>query len=231
MKVKAHTRTLLATTALAVVGAVIAGSANAAEPGTIPYLSHGIGVDESQFSGQGSLGLTGDTALTRVDRQVASTEASTNQPGPIPYLSHGIGVDESLWSGRQSPKLTGVHAALARGDRNDTAAAVGLDPAIQRAIESRSARSTAGSQLGDQQSFGLSGDSPLTRVSAPEPEGLTGDSAATRYPQQVPTATVSGGDEFDWTSFGAGAGLAVLLAAGIAGVLLSMRRRHTVGLP
>lgn len=230
MKVKAHTRTLLATTALAVVGVVIAGPANAAEPGTIPYLSHGIGVDESQFSGQGSLGLTGDSALTRVDRQVASTDTSTNQPGPIPYLSHGIGVDESLWSGQQSPKLTGVHAALARVNRNDTAAAVGLDPAIQRAIENRSG-STAGSQLGTQQSFGLTGDSPLTRVSAPEPEGLAGDSAATRYPQQVPTATVSGGNDTDWTMFGAGAGLAVLLAAGIAGALLSMRRRHTVGLP
>ena len=36
------------------------------EPGTIPYLSHGIGVDESQFSGEPSLGLTGDSALTRV---------------------------------------------------------------------------------------------------------------------------------------------------------------------
>ena len=36
------------------------------EPVTIPYLSHGIGVDESQFSGEPSLGLTGDSAITRV---------------------------------------------------------------------------------------------------------------------------------------------------------------------
>ena len=36
------------------------------DPGTIPYLSHGIGVDQSLFQGETSLGLTGDSALTRV---------------------------------------------------------------------------------------------------------------------------------------------------------------------
>ena len=38
---------------------------------TIPYLSHGIGVDASQFSGQPSVGLTGDSAL-KVDLAVAA---------------------------------------------------------------------------------------------------------------------------------------------------------------
>ena len=91
-------RMMIATAALAAVAALFAGGANAmlldveggsgggasavpaTQPQTIPYLSHGIGVDESQFSGQASskltgvhagrksLGLTGDSALTRVDR-------------------------------------------------------------------------------------------------------------------------------------------------------------------
>ena len=58
---------------------------------------------------------------------------------------------------------------------------------------------------------------PGTRVSAPVPEGLTGDSAITRYPGTVTTPATSGGNEIDWTSFGAGAGMAALLAAAIAG--------------
>ena len=78
-------RMLLSTAALAAVAALFAGGANAmvqddgggapavtaVQPGTIPYLSHGIGVDESQFSGQASVGLTGDSAL-KVDRAVAA---------------------------------------------------------------------------------------------------------------------------------------------------------------
>ena len=83
----------------------------------------------------------------------------------------------------------------------------------------------------ESQSLGLTGDSPLFRVSAPEPEGLTGDGALTRVPETAPTATVSGGNDIDWTSFGAGAGMVALVAAGLVGILLTARRRHTVGLP
>lgn len=43
------------------------------------------------------------------------------------------------------------------------------------------------------------------------------------------TATASG-DDFEWASFGAGAGAAALLAAGLAGAVLSTRKRRTVGL-
>src|SRR6185436_7595589 len=67
------------------------------------------------------------------------------------------------------------------------------------------------SQFSGGPSLGLTGDSPLTRVSAPEPEGLTGDSAATRYPGTVGTTATSGGNDVDWTSFGAGAGAVALL--------------------
>jgi hypothetical protein len=66
---------------------------------------------------------------------------------------------------------------------------------------------------------------------AHEPEGLTGDSALTRVPEATPTTTVSGGDDTDWTSFGAGAGMVALIAAGLVGILLTARRRHTIGLP
>ena len=104
-----------------------------AEPGTIPYLSHGIGVDESLWSGEPQTQLSGVHAALQRDR--SETTSSVVEPGTIPYLSHGIGVDASQFSGRPS--------------------------------------------------LGLTGDSPLTRVSAPEPEGLTGDSAATRYPRTV----------------------------------------------
>jgi len=51
------------------------------DPGTIPYLSQGIGVDQSQFQGE------------------ASTAASQGEPGTIPYLSQGIGVDQSQFQG------------------------------------------------------------------------------------------------------------------------------------
>jgi hypothetical protein len=142
----ATTRMLLTTAVLAAVAALIAGPAQAfvmdveggggsgaaaaaPTPQTIPYLSHGIGVDETLFAGQQqSVNLNGDSVLTRVDNKAASTgdeldpairtaiaarEARVaslgriRQNGPIPYLSHGMGVDESQFSGLQSPGLTG----------------------------------------------------------------------------------------------------------------------------
>ena len=195
-------RMLLTTAVLAAVAALFAGGANAmlldvegggsggtaqaapGAPGTIPYLSHGIGVDKSLFSGPAP------SQGTQV--------AKPGDPGTIPYLSHGIGVDKSLFSGQGSSKLTGVHAALQR-DRGQT-------------------------------SLGLTGDSALTRM-APEPRGLTGDSPIGRFPGTTQTAVASGGEDLDWTSFGAGAGLVALVGAGIAGFWLTTRRRGGVALP
>lgn len=171
-------RMLVTTAALVAVAALVSGGANAAPP-TIPYLSHGSGVEESLFAGQGTQRLTGVHAALERDRTTASSP--TVQPTAIPYLSHGIGVDES--------------------------------------------------RFGAQPSLGLTGDSALTRVSAPEPEGLTGDSALTRYPGTVTLPTSPGGRDLDWTSFGAGAGLAALVAAAIAGIWLVTRRRGGVALP
>ena len=186
------TRMLLATAALAAVAALLAAGSNAmvqdagggagavttVQPGTIPYLSHGIGVDESQFSGQPSVGLTGDSAL-KVARAVAAAYEA--------YDAYRV----------------------------------------KSAIAARQALFT------DQQpSVGLSGDSALTRSSAPQPAGLTGDSALTRYPGTVtlPTASSANGG-VDWSSFGLGAGMTALLAAGIAGVVLTTRRRGGIALP
>ena len=171
------------------------------EPGTIPYLSHGVGVDESLFAGQQSLGLTGDSALTRVEKKVSavdeldpairvaiadraaqSKDTVTSQSGPIPYLSHGMGVDESQFSG--------------------------------------------------QRSLGLTGDSPLGRVSAPDPEGLTGDGALTRADRPVATAqSSSSGTELDWTWIGVGAGFSAALAAAMAALYFSARHRGRIALP
>lgn len=229
------TRMVFATAAVAAVAAVLAGSAgavipegNGVQPGgaqtearqpqssadvVVPYLSHGMGVDETQFSGTAPRRLAGPaTAQPGLDMAIRTAIASHEQSDArssgqtIPYLSQGVGVDASQFAGETAPRPQVVHAALPHG--------------IQVVLSPQS----------EPQSLGLTGDSPLSRVSAPEPEGLTGDSALTRVPQ-APTPTTSGGDEIDWTSFGAGAGMAALLVAGLVGVLLATRRRQTVGLP
>jgi hypothetical protein len=151
----ATTRMLLTTAVLAAVAALIAGPAQAfvmdveggggsgaatAGPGprTIPYLSHGVGVDQTLFAGQQqSVNLNGDSVLTRVDTKaapkgdeldpairtaIAAHEAQVaslgriRQNGPIPYLSHGMGVDESQFSGLRSPGLEG-DSVLTRVDQ------------------------------------------------------------------------------------------------------------------
>ena len=153
-----------------------------------------------------------------------ATTVPSAQSQTIPYLSQGIGVDASLWNGQ--PKLSGVHAALQRNRSESTSVVAPLTiPYLSHGT------GVDAGQFGGRASIGLTGDSPLTRVSAPEPEGLTGDSAATRYPRTVATTATSGGNDVDWTSFGAGAGAVALLAAGIAGVFLTTRRRGGVALP
>ena len=87
----ATTRMLLTTAVLAAVAALLAApsqasfpneegdglaiavSAPSVEPGTIPYLSHGIGVDESLFAGRQPDGTSGDGVLTRADSKPALT--------------------------------------------------------------------------------------------------------------------------------------------------------------
>ena len=82
----------------------------------IPYLSHGVGVDKSLYSGK------------------ATTSKS---PLVIPYLSHGVGVEQSLYSGTvQSPdafdRAVTRHETFVNG-MNATAATAGPD-AFDRAV-------------------------------------------------------------------------------------------------
>ena len=226
------TRMIFATAALAAVAAVLAGPAGAyiqegdgVQPVAsqsdglqaqssgdvvVPYLSQGQGVDKAQFSGAAARKLEGQAASQQgldvaIKTAIASKadKAGQVEHQTIPYLSQGIGVDASQFGGTASVQSTGVHAALMNRD------------------------ASRGSQT-----LGLTGDSALTRASTPESTslGLTGDGALTRVPRTAPTPTVSGGDDIDWTSFGAGAGMVALVAAGLVGILLTARRRHTVGL-
>ena len=231
------TRMIFATAALAALAAVLAGPAGAyiqegdgVQPVAsqsdgwqaqssgdvvVPYLSQGQGVDKAQFSGAATRKLAGQKASQQgldvaIKTAIASRSHETGQvePQTIPYLSQGIGVDQSQFAGGAS-------------NRDESTSVAQLPHGVQVVLSPSS-----GSQ-----SLGLTGDSPLSRVSAPEPEGLTGDGALTRVPETAPTATVSGGNDIDWTSFGAGAGMVALLAAGLVGILLTARKRHTVGLP
>jgi hypothetical protein len=161
--------------------------------------------------------------------------------GPVSAQSQGVDVAIATAIEAQSarPLLTGTHAALER-NRHDSTSVAPLPHGIQVEYPQSSEVQSLG-LTGDSartrvyapatESLGLTGDSPLNRVSAPEPEGLTGDSALTRVPETAPTPTVSGGDDIDWTSFGVGAGMVALVAGGLAGILLTARRRQTIGLP
>ena len=105
---------LMVAPANAYFAAVDGGGGSAAvapsiEPGTIPYLSHGVGVDESLFSGQTDrLDTAIQTAMDARGAEQAAQAQRAVEPNTIPYLSHGIGVDESQFSGQQqSLGLTG----------------------------------------------------------------------------------------------------------------------------
>jgi hypothetical protein len=96
-------------------GATAVTAVQPADPGTIPYLSQGIGVDQSQFQGD------------------ASTAASQGEPGTIPYLSQGIGVDQSQFQGDATAGIHDEATLIARG----------VDPAIATAMASHGEAATA----------------------------------------------------------------------------------------
>ena len=175
-----NSRMFLTTAVLAAVAALLVGPASAhpvdegsdagrtsvtapptIQPGTIPYLSHGVGVDESRFSGKPSVGLAGDTAL-EVDRAVAAADEAYD-----------------TWRDRT-------------------------------AIAARQALFTD-----ERPSVGLTGDGALTRSSG----------------TLAPAAASSATDGIEWSSFGLGAGMTALLAVGIAGLVLTTRRRGGIALP
>jgi hypothetical protein len=155
-------------------------------------------------------------------------------------------VEQSLFNGqsaeRAAARATGVNVALAQESGAATASQPGLagdsaltrvDPAIRTAIAAKAAAEASANvtQPGTipYLSHGIGVDESL--FSGRPSLGLNGDSAATRYPGVVSTPLVSGDEDLDWTSFGAGAGMAALLAAAVAGVVLTTRRRGGVALP
>ena len=73
-------RTLMVGALMIAIAALLTAPAQAQ---VVPYLSHGIGVDQSQFTGDHSTG----------PQQV------------IPYLSHGVGVDQSQFTGQTAGEL------------------------------------------------------------------------------------------------------------------------------
>jgi hypothetical protein len=189
--------------------------AQSVEPGAIPYLSHGIGVDESQFSGQAPKVDAQHQALTT--NRAAGTAVELDQA-----------IRTAIEAVSNSERAT---APLPHGSQ------VVLSPATE-----------------EPQSLGLTGDSAPSRTSGPEQRIGEGPSQTT-YPshvigagdsqwdgrslpaaadvgsaQTVELTATSSGSDFDWESFGAGAGMAAILAAACAGVLLATRRRHTVGM-
>ena len=132
------------------------------DPGTIPYLSQGIGVDQSQFQGEASTaGTQGEPGTIPylsqgigVDQSQFQGEASTagtqGEPGTIPYLSQGIGVDQSQFQGEATPAIHDEATLAARGvgqtvPGSDEAGSTarGLDPAIETAIQARGEAATA----------------------------------------------------------------------------------------
>jgi hypothetical protein len=156
----------------------------------------------------------------RVASQSEGWQAQSRGDVVVRQAASQQGLDVAIRTAIAARSLGGVHAALTL-NRHENGSAAPLPHGVQVVLSPPS----------ESQSPGLSGDSPLYRVSAPEPEGLTGDGALTRVPDNTTAPTVSGGEDIDWTSFGAGAGMVALIAAGLAGVVLTARRRHTIGLP
>ena len=126
-----HSRLIIAALMLA-LAAVIAGPASArptpsangssdvsdSTPTTVvPYLSHGIGVDKSQFTGTAAAPELVIPYLSHgigVDEsQFTGTNAAKAPELVIPYLSHGVGVDESRFAGAANETST---ATAPRGD-------------------------------------------------------------------------------------------------------------------
>jgi hypothetical protein len=171
----------LTTALVAAVAAVMAGPAAA------------DGVDEGWDSGHAPATVTAPPTI---------------QPGMVPYLSHGVGVDETQFSGEPSVGVTGASAVAV--ERAVAAADEAYD-----AYRERTAIAARQALFADEQ----------------HPVGLAGDSAPTRARDAIAPTGASAGDGVDWSSFGLGAGMTALLAAAVAGVALTTRRRGGVALP
>ena len=181
-------RMLLSTVALAAFAAVFAGGANAK-------------LDEGGSGG-------GAPTVTTVN------------PGTIPYLSHGVGVDESQFATSTSPGFSGVHHGIESRVFTDEALRVDrVVAAANEAYETYRAKTASAARealFTDQQ--------PSVVQFAGAHRGLRPETVT------LPNASPAS-DGVDWSWIGLGAGMTALLAAGIAGVVLTTRRRGGIALP
>lgn len=185
-------RMLLSTAALAAFAAVFAGGANAK-------------LDEGGSGG-------GAPTVTTVN------------PGKIPYLSHGVGVDESQFATSTSPGFSGAHHGIESRVfwSGATDEALRVDRAVAAANEAyetyraKTASAAREALFTDQQ--------PSVVQFAGAHRGLRPETVT------LPNASPAS-DGVDWSWIGLGAGMTALLAAGIAGVVLTTRRRGGIALP
>lgn len=206
-----------------VLGALITGSAAAAGQQVIPYLSHGVGVDQSAYSG--------------------TSTKSTKTPLVIPYLSQGHGVDQSLYVGgshhlRRTAATAPVAKAapdalaryLARHEQSESTAPVAkaVPDALERYLARIEASRQAVQALRPDDREGLRGINPtllsgVTSSTSHRPDDRAG-SRGIGVTSTVETASSS--SSTDWSpAFYAGAGfLGAMLVAG--GALALTRRQH-----
>jgi hypothetical protein len=236
-----NTRVVLTTAVFAAVAALLVGPASAhvmdveggggngtsvtaqpVQPGTIPYLSHGVGVDQSQFAGQpdSTAALRVDTLDPAIATAIATREAvRANEQSERRQVAAGNDLDPAI--------RTAIAAEASAKQAAQSSATSGPIPYLSHGI------GVDESLWGGQVSLGLTGDSPITRVVGQEPAGLTGDSPRTRGQvfQDNATFTSNGDADVNWTWVGFGAGMAALLAAAMGALYLSARHRDRVALP
>ena len=189
------------------VGGTSVASSTTKAPLVIPYLSHGVGIDQSQYSGTSS--------------------SSARTPLVIPYLSHGQGVDASLYSGQS-------HTADAEQSFNRIMRTQPSD-VFTRAVERHYllvhgmnvAGSTSAVRPDDRAGIrGITGSSAATQsqstaVRPDDRAGVRGIGTTTAGQSTASTSST------DWSTFlmAGGAVLAAMLLV-LAAVLLLNRRQH-----
>jgi hypothetical protein len=182
-----------------VLGALVTGSAAAAGQQSIPYLSHGVGVDQSAYSG---------------------TSSSTKTPLVIPYLSQGHGVDQSLYvGGSHHLRRTAATAPVAKA----------VPDALERYVARLESSRQAIQALRPDDREGLRGINPTLLSGVTSSTSLRPDDRSGSRGIGVTTSTVetaSSSSSTDWSpAFYAGAGfVGAMLVAG--GALALTRRQH-----
>jgi hypothetical protein len=182
-----------------VLGALVTGSAAAAGQQSIPYLSHGVGVDQSAYSG---------------------TSSTTKTPLVIPYLSQGHGVDQSLYvGGSHHLRRTAATAPVAKA----------VPDALERYVARVEASRQAIQALRPDDREGLRGINPTLLSGVTSSTSLRPDDRSGSRGIGVTTSTVesaSSSSSTDWSpAFYAGAGfVGAMLVAG--GAFALTRRQH-----